>query len=117
MQQKYVAICSFSTFVLFDNGNRPGLCSVRCSSFLVLPFIPPFCALVTSYRGFGNVIFQITFVVHTAILEITSKLETELEVPFKEKKRVDKCECSVYAFVPEHFKIDSPLEYGLCHVY
>ena len=74
--------------------------------FFVLLFILPFCALVTSYRGFGNVIVQITFVVHTAILEITSKLETELEVPFKEKKRIDKCECSVYVFVPEQFKIE-----------
>ena len=57
---------------------------MRCSSFFVLPFILPFLALVTSYRGFGNVIVQITCVVHTAILEITSKLENELEVPFKE---------------------------------
>jgi hypothetical protein len=87
---------------------------VRCSSLSffwggVLLFIPPFCALVTSYRGFGNVIVQITFVVvHTAILEITSELEKELKVhvPFKEKKRVDDCECSVYTFVPEQFKID-----------
>jgi len=114
VQQKYVAICSFSTFVLFDYGNRLGLCSVRRSSFL---FFPPFCALVTSYCCFGNVIVQITFVVHTAILEITSKWEKELEVPFKEKKRVDECECSVYTFVPEQFKIDSPLKYELCHVY
>jgi energy-converting hydrogenase Eha subunit H len=57
--------------------------------FVVLLFIPPFCALVTSYRGFGIVIVQITFVVLTAILAITSKLEKDLEVPFKEKKRVD----------------------------
>jgi len=90
---------------------------VRCSTFFVLLFIFPFCALVTSYRGFGNVIVHITVVVQTVILEITSKLEKELEVPFKENKRVDECECSVYTFVPEQFKIDSPLEYGLCHVY
>jgi len=84
---------------------------MRCSSFFVLLFILPFCALDTSYRGFGNVIIRITFVVHTAILEITSKLENELKVPFKEKKRVDKWECSVYAFVPEQFKIELPLKY------
>jgi hypothetical protein len=91
---------------------------VQCAVFLFFVlFIPLFCALVTSYRGFGNVIVQITFVVHTAILEITSKLEKELEVPFKEKKRVDECECSVYTFVPEQYKIDSPLKYGSCHVY
>ena len=83
-------------------------CAVFLSFFLVLLFIPPFCALVTSYRGFGNVIVPITFVVHTAILEITSELEKELKVlvPFKEKKRIDECECSVYTFVPEQFKID-----------
>lgn len=70
-------------FVRLLDSSWPLQCAVFL--FFVLLFIPPFCALITSYRGFGNVIVQITFVVNAAILEIASKLEKELEVQCTEK--------------------------------